>query len=237
MARTIQGRKNRARHIRGNLASMPFDSQRVIETLGEADRDSHEEGVGWYHIAHSIGADLAKKYKVPTMQSIGVLAAFSPMTNWGENIRLAGEAFESFNSSGQVGGHTGNVCTKAVAILNGADPGDVLKGFKVRSFYLNMLRPDRPGPVTVDRHALDLLCNGRGANPKLLERAGVYSYAAGCFRAAAREMRILPHQAQAIAWVHWRKVHDVAYQVKGFAAGQAPLYKVGYTGTSEEGGA
>ena len=80
----------------------------------------------------------------------------------------------------------------------------------MRSFYANILRPDDPGPVTVDRHAVSILANDRGEERKrTLERMGAYTYCAGMYRDAARTLGIMPHQAQAIAWVTWRRIHNV----------------------------
>ena len=45
---------------------------------------------------------------------------------------------------------------KALAILNGAAPLDILGGDKVRTFYGNIVNPWGEG-VTIDRHAYDIV--------------------------------------------------------------------------------
>ena len=67
---------------------------------------------------------------------------------------------------------------EARAILAGADPLHALRGSKVRSFYRNIAEPLRPGPVTIDRHAVAILFGTDTPtflrlHPKLLERAHV----------------------------------------------------------------
>ena len=168
--------------------------------------------MGWYDSAHSICADIATDTGYDTRQVAGALAAFSPQTGWSENIRLTRQAC-GVSRSDLIRGHTGNACAKVSQILFAdADPHDVLGGRKVRNFYRNVMYPEMNGPVTVDRHMIDLLVGQRGAvNERILERVGSYQYAAAIIRREAREVEILPHQLQAIAWVHWRKLHDVKF--------------------------
>ncbi len=204
--------------IRRNITDLPFSPFAVVLALDDADRDTTREGMEWYQTAHEVAIDIAHRNSISVMQAAGVLAAYSPMTGWIENIRLASHNVESYPD---IGGHTSSVCGKVESILQGEIPTRVLGGKKVRSFYRNILYPDRPGPVTVDRHAIDLLCGKRGSDSRILERVGVYTYATACFRGAARIAGIMPHQAQAIAWVHWRKIHDVTATHKALdVAGQ-----------------
>jgi hypothetical protein len=167
--------------------------------------------MGWYDGAHSICADIATDTGYETSQVAGVLAAFSPQTGWSENIRLARQACES-DRSDRISGHTTNACAKVSKILfAGRAPEEVLGGRKVRSFYRNVLHPDVPGAVTVDRHMIDLLVGRRGAvNDRVLERIGAYNYAAALIRGAAREAGILPNQLQAVVWLAWRLEHNVS---------------------------
>lgn len=202
------GRTNRQRSIRTTHAQHPLlkGVDRIYATWQRADDSTLQEGMDWYQDAHDIGVSFAEESGIEPIQAIGIIAALSPNTAWFDNIRIARRV-----CGGDMSGHMGNPLSKCEAILNGADPLDVLGGRKVRSFYTNMLLPTRPGHVTVDRHMIDLITGERGTiNQKLLDRPGVYQRTAGMFRAAARREAVLPHQMQAVVWCQHRKDHDVA---------------------------
>ena len=191
--------------------------RRVLTAVSDATDDEVSEGLGWYHQAHEHAREIADTYGTTTAQAAGVIAALSPQTGWGLNIRLAHDAADHarHGRTDLIGGHTEDACAKASRILQGHDPDDVLGGRKVRSFYANILRPDRPGHVTIDRHALSLLADDRDANARILDRAGVYQRCAAVFRTSATLLTgggasLRPHEVQAVAWVHWRNKHDVS---------------------------
>lgn len=204
------GRRSRQTAIGRNADLLPsFDTMRtnLLTTLAYATEDNWTEGTAWYLAARAIADDLAQRHLVTPLQAAGVLAALSPQTGWSENIRLADQALSERNATG----HYDDACDKANAIIQGDTPANVLGGRKVRSFVRNIADPSRPGPVTVDRHAVDCLLGARGAvNSRILERPGAYALCAAVFRSVARELDILPHECQAVAWIAWRQVHDVA---------------------------
>lgn len=209
---TVRGRRARQAAIARSADVLPSADvmrRNLLDTLAGASPDAEHEGAAWYLAAHSIAADMATRHGLTVAQAAGVLAALSPQCGWAENIRLADAAC----AAGAASGHTVDACRKADAILAGADPFDVLGGRKVRSFYANILRPTVAGPVTVDRHAVDMLCGRRGAvEDRVLERVGAYARCAAVIRGVARELGMRPHDVQAISWVAWRQLHDVAYR-------------------------
>jgi len=213
-ATTPAARKGRQTWIKKSRASVPIfaGANNLLTAHADAGEATIREGMGWYDGAHSIAADMAETHGLTTKQTAGVLAAFSPQKGWATNIKLAENACAASNTS-QIGGHTKNACHKASKILRGQDPLEVLGGRKVRSFYRNIMWPEVMGPVTIDRHMIDLLADKRGfIDEGVLERIGVYQYAAAMVRASAREVGVLPHQMQAICWVHQRKRFDVNFK-------------------------
>src|SRR5690606_6619528 len=93
-------------------------------------------------------------------------------------------------------------------ILAGEDPLDVLKGDKVRSFYLNILGDT--DAVTVDRHAPELYLGKRVADrarPSVGKR--LYREASDASRTAAAQAprQPTPRDLQAITWLVWRRIH------------------------------
>lgn len=212
---TPKGRKARQSAIRRNteeilplFGEMERNLCSVLDNATEADI---AEGVAWYPAAHAIAADIATGYGLSVAQAAGILAALSPQNGWASNIGMAVDAAAAGTADGI--GHYTDATDKVSAILDGADPFDVLGGRKVRSFFSNILRPHRNGPVTVDRHMVDLLVGRRGAvKDRVLERAGVYAQCAAVIRKVARDRGMLAHEVQAVAWVAWRNLHDVAYR-------------------------
>ena len=211
----VPGRKVRQRAIGEMFAELDPAAMRLrlLSVLADASGADETEGAGWYLSGRSVSADLATEFGYSVSQAVGVVAALSPQNGWGSNVVQAGEAL-SDGHAGNVG-HYDDATDKASAILSGALPEDVLGGRKVRSFYRNLLDPVRPGHVTVDRHMVDLLTGERFADSKVLERVGAYQVFAGVIRGVARELGLLPQVVQAVAWVAWRRAHDVAYRFDG----------------------
>lgn len=212
---TPRGRTARQRAIGRNVSALPPIADlvdNILSTIGEASPDEVRDGLTWYDRAHNVAADLGRGPARNVWQAAGVLAALSPQSSWHANI---GYATDAYANGAESVGHYDDATRKAGAILNGADPHDVLGGRKVRSFYANISEPERPGRVTVDRHAVAIALWGPQSrhhwklppvSPKLLKRIGTYQLIAAAYRGAARQLDILPHQAQAIAWATWRRL-------------------------------
>ena len=173
-------------------------------------------GLYWYYDAHDVAAELCPSN---TIRGAGILAALSPQTSWTLNQELA---FALVRDPDTNPGTFTHCYEKARDIYYGADPASRLRGRKVRSFFHNIAYPDTSNHVTVDRHMIDAMTRARGfasmKEAKVLERPGVYTYAAGVLRAVARttphphEPRpLLPSELQAVLWCAWRAKHDVNF--------------------------
>ena len=99
---------------------------------------------------------------------------------------------------------------KAIAILKGALPLDVLGGSKVRAFYLCIIGHDS---VCVDGHAYSIWLGHRvatSATPKISEK--LYEKISQDYRVAAQQINLItgeeytPAQVQAVTWVVWRNL-------------------------------
>lgn len=109
-----------------------------------------ERGRLWYPVAHDFARYIAGG---DVTMGAGVIAALSQQKEWELNKRMA-DAF----INGDPMGHFPDALRKAAAIMAGADPGDVLPmALKTGNFYRNILDPSDPDPVTVDRHAHDVI--------------------------------------------------------------------------------
>ena len=220
---TPRGRTRRQSAIRTNRARLPDPDTLTANILSVYDARTAAEqvqGLRWYADAREVADEVARTAALPNRHGAGVIAALSPQTSWHANIGMALEA--AVKGTADDAPHCADACDKATAILSGAEPSEVLGGRKVRSFYANISRPRRSGPVTIDRHAVAICLRGlEGADtsrfdpvpPSTLERIGVYTYLASAFRGAADRTDLRPHEMQAVTWVTWRRltgadVHD-----------------------------
>lgn len=133
-------------------------------------------------------------------------------TEWGVTNRKTGE---------KVGLTITAPDLKKILRLAIEDPDQVFASTATRSpkqknFYLNLLDPDDPAPVTVDRHAFDVFWGlDTGLSNRPLDQArgaGDYTYdvIADAYRQAAFDLsreigeEVLPHQVQSMTWEVWR---------------------------------
>ena len=135
-----------------------------------------------------------------------LLAALSPSTEIERNHELVDELIRLGDCS-----HAYGLCIeRGRRILAGEPALTVLGGRKTRAFYRNLLDPNRPGPVTIDRHAISLLYGlklGDTTGLTILNRIGAYQWAAAIYRTVARRYGVLPHQLQAVTWLTWRRLN------------------------------
>lgn len=109
--------------------------------------------------------------------------------------------------------------TKAVEILRGGNPDELLNGPKVRSFYNNIGRPTDNDDVTIDVHMVQGYANdSEKRNDSTLMGSPAYHTVqigptpavADAIRESAAERGIVANQAQAIAWLQWRAEHTLS---------------------------
>lgn len=86
-------------------------------------------------------------------------------------------------------------------------------GQKQKNFYLNMMDPDAPDPVTIDRHAYDIFyglathSDFKGLEKKSLSD-DMYELMADVYRHTAEELGVTPNQLQGVTWQTWRVLKD-----------------------------
>ena len=182
------------------------NSARILDVYEMATVPELDAGLHWYETAHDIARGLDPRNPA---RAAGVIAALSPMKDWDNNVKLAERAYADGRATGALGSNT----AKANAILDGADPLEVLGGNKVRNFYKSIANPADPEAICIDRHAFDIAV-GRITNDKsrtALSRVGVYdAFGRAYHRAAAVIGRegydILAAQLQAVTWTTWRRL-------------------------------
>ena len=178
------------------------------------------EGRDWYpranRIASAISASYQRRCSIET--AAGVLAALSPNNRWDKNVRDA----EALTKVICAGGDPDSIKVstfnknkkKAVEILSGEHPLNVLGGLKVRSFYQCILGNDA---VCVDGHAYSIWTGQRvptTKTPSISEK--LYEKIETDYRLAAEQISSITgecytaREVQAITWVVWRNMHTKA---------------------------
>lgn len=165
------------------------------------------EGMEWYTDAHNTAAALDPEN---VSRACGVIAALSPMNGWKNNKRMAMRMYAGETNGLGMGQSVG----KALRILCGEQPLDVLGGDKVRAFYSTILNPFDPNAIPViDRHAHDIAVGAKlpnnhpsrnMTNRRYNDFARVYSECANAFSLGAPQL-------QAITWLAWRARHGIEW--------------------------
>lgn len=166
-------------------------------------------------IAHNRGMN--------TIYVIGAFVALSPNNDEDGNYRdllttidavQRGLAPEQFSISSW-----GPNKAKAMRILQGTDPLDVLGGPKVINFYLNTLDPSDLEPVTIDGHMVSvwkgrrLLLRERRGKPEDSAKisAKEYQIIVQDFRSIAKMLGLIPNQLQSTLWLTWKRMNNIRY--------------------------
>ena len=182
----------------------------------QLNHDSIVIGERWYPEAHEIAMGLGKLagYKGDTGRvqvGAGILAALSPQTEWGDNIHLAHMLIGTGHASGQT--QINNM--KALRILDGENPLEVLRGRKVVPFYKAIVSPEGDNPTVVDRHASAVYMGRQLKEQELnqLQSALIYKRISGAYARAAKLRGVHPNVLQAQTWLQWRIDRGIARQV------------------------
>jgi hypothetical protein len=189
----------------------------ILAIFFMASEAEKEEGRDWYPRASRIATGISRNYVLPHLSytAAGVLAALSPNNRWDKNVRDAEALTKVIYSGGdpdsiKVSTFSKNK-KKAVEILKGKHPLNVLGGLKVRAFYMCIVGLDA---VCVDGHAYSIWTGQRvptTKTPSISEK--LYNKIADDYRLAAKQINDITGEqytaaeVQAITWVVWRNMH------------------------------
>lgn len=170
--------------------------ENILSTWRRASKDQRKRGKEWYPTANQL-ADLLSEGN--TRVGAAVIAALSPQKSWEENQRLARECID-----GNMRGHFADALDKVRRILAGEDPEDVLPmSHKTGMFFRCIADPTDPEAVVIDRHAHDVAVGERYGErrDRGLSNPTRYATLAHAYREAARKLRKLPQEVQAVTWI------------------------------------
>ena len=177
----------------------------IIKCYESATLESIQDGATWYREAQDIAIVIGRLGGYKDHQALfvgaGILAALSPQVEWGDNIQWAIQLVVK-----GIRKQTWRNHDKAVRILQGEKPNDVLGGNKVRAFYKAIVAPSGSGEPVIDRHAVAIYM-GRTVTEKelrYLQNSKVMLRLQGAYKKASNQVGIHHHELQAITWLEWR---------------------------------
>jgi hypothetical protein len=194
----------------------------ILAVFFSASQAEVSHGADWYRQAFDKCCFIGSACGVQVRKVVGVLAALSPNNRWERNLADTETMCKLYGSGGDPSEATvatfGANKQKASAILNGADPLNVLGGLKVRAFFECVMgdfldNDNIEPPVCVDGHAYAIWLGQRvptTQTPKISEK--LYSKIAEDYRIATAQINVItgrnlmPCQVQAITWVAWRNL-------------------------------
>lgn len=173
---------------------------RIEKLLSQVTSQTLEEGKNWYKDANKYCQELSIEYNKTFRQVVGILAALSPMKEWGVNKRQTRQFLE-FQTCGTFGRQINKSlemydCIVAELDAQKADKFIMmtLNGMKTKSFYHNIVYPSTSRMITVDTHMLKLSDWTYMDDKK-------YQVIEQAIQEKADSIDMLPLELQAILWL------------------------------------
>jgi len=202
------------------LRDMPSAQHRFAWVQAQATLAETLDGCEAYRRYNTLLRTMVAETGHSLRTACGVFSALSPNNDYLGNLRdasilLRAQAAGSPITAFRV--HTyGSNKRKAWAIAGGVDPADAITAPKTRNFFLNLLDPGNPEPVTIDGHMFNIW-NGsklplasRDPTRRVVGMTGKrYQEIADELRKFAAWNGLIPNQAQAILWLTWRRLHGI----------------------------
>lgn len=174
-------------------------------------------GSRWYADALQVCSTLSQATSLPLATVAGVTAALSPNNRWPRNQADAEHLCHAFSAGTLADAAAVKVSTfnnnkeKALRILAGESPLDVLGGLKVRAFYGCIL--GNKGAVCIDGHAYAIWLGEyvpTTKTPKISPK--LYASISAAYAQAAQTINGIlgtsysAAQIQAITWSVWQRI-------------------------------
>jgi len=181
------------------------------------------EGKAWYREARAFARELSRTYGIPLVQVCGVIAALSPSVAWDVNKRQAEALCRAFSNGGDLADVVvstyGKQAAKAREIIQLAKTRydeldrrglifEILgvRAFKTWAFFDNIYRLNGQD-VTIDQH---IIMAADFAELWTQSAKWCYDLLARSMRKVAEELKLKPHQLQAIIWLTYKETKESA---------------------------
>jgi len=162
------------------------------------------EGKDWYPRARSLVFELSMAFGTTEKIVAGVLAALSQRTRWSTNIDRATAVLDGDRNPGGLP----SAGSKALAIMDGADPMDVLgdQAHKVKAFYQALLGDDDAAVIdTWILDALDFFKVSKNTGLRYQSYTPLqYEKLANVLRSEAKRLGLAVTEYQAAVWIQIR---------------------------------
>lgn len=182
----------------------------------QVDAIDYREGLVAYRRYRGTLERLAAHYGAPLSGTVAAFCALSPNNDYMGNLRSTVTLLRAYREGvpvNKVHVSTYNACrNRAWRFLNGENFLDITRGPKTRAFFLSILNPDDPHPITIDGHMVNAW---RGEVTTMVEVAWSkfkYDVVANDYRAFAAEIGVLPNQLQAMIWFTWKRINNIVYR-------------------------
>ena len=192
-------------------AMVAFAEARLRAAIDAASPEEVAHGKRWYSYGHeearlvqSVASDTYGR-PVTTYEACSAIAVLSPLCQWAGNLSDAFDIAAGVKS--QLGHSLPANQAKARRIFEGEDPDEILRTRKVYSFAQNLFSPRGRTYVTTDGWMADLFGIDRA---DVFGKAYIYDALRDMVVRVARDYKLLPLQAQAVAWVHVRNLSKAA---------------------------
>lgn len=182
----------------------------------QADQLDISDGLKAYIRYHDMFFAMAHRYGTTIEVAVGVFSALSPNNDYLNNLRGAATLLH-WARHGVTNLNNVNVGTfhharaRAIRLINGEPFFEVSKGLKTRNFYLNIVDPTDPIPVTIDGHMYWAAHGKDGTMTEVRLGRPEYREIAGNIRELAKRQGFLPCQMQAILWFTRKRIKQVVY--------------------------
>ena len=169
------------------------------------------EGKDWYREANAWCNSQASRYSLPLETVCGVMSALSPGTNWEQNKKDTIAILEK-RKDYKCTTYGPNVLKAREILADGIPRFSMKTGPKTYNFYYNILDPEHPDYITIDRHAYTIATDEMYSGL----HTAAYLRIAERYRKAADILDLLPSELQAILWVDYRVKHEIKFEPAPF---------------------
>jgi hypothetical protein len=184
--------------------------QNLLKTFSSASQATIDEGKLWYRSANLFATSLSQRFNVTLDQAASVIATLSPASRWERNLQDAENLIKAYYHRGYIGALPVTVSTygfnkiKSLGILSRQIELTPKTGLKTWNFKNNIVDPNNPDFVTIDRHAHRVLTgdtNNGAVNLNLRQ----YQLSVSVYKTLAQEVKLVPCELQAIAWLQYKQ--------------------------------